>query len=71
MSISQLVKEAYHIMDSTPADIHPQNMLEDFTPLTKGQYPIFNKYPKFIVNYQVCMLIVVDVVVIVVKEDSF
>jgi len=57
MSIAQLMKEAYHIMDSSPADIHPQNMLDDFTPLTKGQYPIFNKYPKFIVDYQVCMLI--------------
>jgi len=48
-------------MDSTPADIHPQNVLEDFTPLTQGQYPIFNKYPKFIVDYQVCMLIVIRV----------
>ena len=61
MSIGQLMKEAYHIMDSTPADIHPQNVLEDFTPLTQGQYPIFNKYPKFIVDYQVCMLIVIRV----------
>ena len=59
MSIGQLMKEAYHIMDSTPADIHPQNVLEDFTPLTKGQYPIFNKYPKFVVDYQVSRLAVV------------
>jgi len=60
MSVGQLMKEAYHIMDSTPADIHPENVLEDFTPLTKGQYPIFNKYPKFIVDYQVssCSIII-------------
>jgi len=58
LSVGQLVNEAYHIMDSTPADIHPQNVLEDFSPLTKGQYPIFNKFPKFIVDYQVGRLIV-------------
>ena len=28
-------------------------MLEPFSPLTRGQYPIFNKYPKFVVDYQV------------------
>ena len=28
-------------------------MLEEFNALTKGQYPVFNKYPKFIVDYQV------------------
>ena len=54
------MKEAYHMMDSTPADIHPQNSLEDFTPLTQGQYPIFNKYPRFIVDYQVSNLTVVN-----------
>jgi len=54
------MKETYHIMDSTPTDIHPQNVLEDFTPLTKGQYPIFNKYPKFIVDYQVSASVVVS-----------
>ena len=53
MSVGQLITEAYHLMDATPADVHPQNLLEDFAPLTKGQYPIFNKYPKFIVDYQV------------------
>jgi hypothetical protein len=53
MSVNQLISEAYHLLDSTPADVHPQNALDDFCPLTKGQYPIFNKYPKFIVDYQV------------------
>lgn len=47
-----MIKEAYRIMDSTPSDIHPKNMLSDFTPLTKGQYPVFNHYPEFIVEYQ-------------------
>ncbi|XP_066479956.1 TBC1 domain family member 31 isoform X2 [Tiliqua scincoides] len=52
LDISAVIKEAYHLMECTPADIHPRRMLEDFVPLTKGQYPIFNKYPEFIVDYQ-------------------
>ncbi|MEQ2206572.1 hypothetical protein XENOCAPTIV_000101 [Xenoophorus captivus] len=27
-------------------------MLSDFTPLTSSQYPVFNQYPEFIVEYQ-------------------
>ncbi|KAM6457750.1 TBC1 domain family member 31 isoform 1-T1 [Liasis olivaceus] len=52
LDVSVVIREAYHLMDCTPPDIHPVRMLEDFVPLTKGQYPIFNKYPKFIVDYQ-------------------
>ncbi|XP_063183551.1 TBC1 domain family member 31 isoform X3 [Chroicocephalus ridibundus] len=52
LDISVVIKEAYHLMETTPLDIHPQRVLDDFIPLTKGQYPVFNKYPKFIVDYQ-------------------
>ncbi|XP_054671505.1 TBC1 domain family member 31 isoform X1 [Grus americana] len=52
LDINVVIKEAYHLMDATPLDIHPERMLDDFIPLTKGQYPVFNKYPKFIVDYQ-------------------
>ncbi|KAM3842051.1 TBC1 domain family member 31 [Vipera latastei] len=52
LDVSVVIREAYHLMECTPDDIHPVRMLEDFAPLTKGQYPIFNKYPKFIVDYQ-------------------
>ncbi|KFP91470.1 TBC1 domain family member 31, partial [Apaloderma vittatum] len=52
LDINTVIKKAYHLMENTPPDIHPQRMLDDFIPLTKGQYPIFNKYPKFIVDYQ-------------------
>ncbi|XP_077982423.1 TBC1 domain family member 31-like [Glandiceps talaboti] len=52
VEIGTILKEAYHLQESTPDDIHPVRMLDDFKPLTKGQYPIFNKYPKFIVDYQ-------------------
>lgn len=46
------MKEAYRLMSNTPADVHPKALLSDFTPLTTGQYPIFNQYPEFIVEYQ-------------------
>ncbi|XP_035172904.1 TBC1 domain family member 31 isoform X1 [Oxyura jamaicensis] len=52
LDINVVIKEAYHFMEATPPDIHPQRVLDDFIPLTKGQYPVFNKYPKFIVDYQ-------------------
>ncbi|NXQ83996.1 TBC31 protein, partial [Nyctibius grandis] len=52
LDINVVIKEAYHLMEATPLDIHPQRMLDDFIPLTKGQYPVFNKYPKFTVDYQ-------------------
>lgn len=47
-----MIREAYQLMGSTPEEIHPQNLLADFEPLTQGQYPIFNKYPTFVVEYR-------------------
>ncbi|XP_045899928.1 TBC1 domain family member 31 isoform X2 [Micropterus dolomieu] len=52
LDVGAMIKEAYRLMGNTPADIHPRTMLSDFTPLTKGQYPVFNHYPEFIVEYQ-------------------
>ncbi|XP_028281100.1 TBC1 domain family member 31 [Parambassis ranga] len=52
LDVGAMIKEAYRLMGSTPADIHPKTMLSDFTPLTAGQYPVFNHYPEFIVEYQ-------------------
>ncbi|KAK2844226.1 hypothetical protein Q5P01_010885 [Channa striata] len=52
LDMGAMIKEAYRLMSSTPSDIHPKTMLSDFTPLTKGQYPVFNHYPEFIVEYQ-------------------
>lgn len=52
LDVGAMINEAYRLMGSTPADIHPRTMLSDFTPLTKGQYPVFNHYPEFIVEYQ-------------------
>ncbi|XP_040900016.1 TBC1 domain family member 31 [Toxotes jaculatrix] len=52
LDVGAMIKEAYRLLSSTPADIHPRTILSDFTPLTKGQYPVFNHYPEFIVEYQ-------------------
>ncbi|WAR11356.1 TBC31-like protein [Mya arenaria] len=53
VDLKHVLREAYRIMDATPDNIHPRNTLDNFQPLTRGQYPVFNKYPKFIVDYQV------------------
>ncbi|XP_034553747.1 TBC1 domain family member 31 [Notolabrus celidotus] len=52
LDVGAMIKEAYRLMGSTPADIHPKTLFSDFTPLSKGQYPVFNHYPEFIVEYQ-------------------
>ncbi|KAB0338826.1 hypothetical protein FD755_025137, partial [Muntiacus reevesi] len=52
LDISAVIREVYRLLDTTPTDIHPDNMLDAFVALTKGQYPVFNQYPKFIVDYQ-------------------
>nr|XP_012598767.1 TBC1 domain family member 31 isoform X2 [Microcebus murinus] len=52
LDISVVIREVYHLMETTPTDIHPNSMLDAFVALTKGQYPVFNQYPKFIVDYQ-------------------
>ena len=53
VDIGAVIQEAYHLQKTTPAALNPERMLGSFEPLTKGTYPVFNKYPKFIVDYQV------------------
>ncbi|UJR25384.1 hypothetical protein I4U23_006732 [Adineta vaga] len=51
--LQTILTEAYRLSEVTPVDIDPKRMIESFQPLTRGQYPVFNKYPKFIINYQI------------------
>ena len=44
------------MQEATPNELHPQETLGQFTRLTQGTYPVFNKYPKYIVDYQVSMM---------------
>lgn len=53
VDVGAVIREAYHLQKITPTELHPEKMLGSFEPLTKGTYPVFNKYPKFIVDYQV------------------
>nr|XP_035133438.1 TBC1 domain family member 31 isoform X12 [Callithrix jacchus] len=52
LDINVVIRQVYHLMETTPTAIHPDSMLHVFVALTKGQYPVFNQYPKFIVDYQ-------------------
>ena len=57
VDLGHVLREAYRLMDATPGDIHPRSGPTDqYRPLTHGQYPVFNKYPKFIVDYQVTLM---------------
>ncbi|CAF2035987.1 unnamed protein product [Rotaria magnacalcarata] len=53
ISVQTILTEAYRLSEVTPVDIDPKRMIESFQPLTRAQYPVFNKYPKFIVDYQI------------------
>ena len=48
-----VIAEAYRISMTTPKNIDPIKILDEFQPIAVGEtYPIYNKYPKFIVDYQ-------------------
>lgn len=40
-------------MQTTPGDLDPCKILHPFEPLTIGTYPVFNKRPRFISDYQI------------------
>merc|ERR1712034_133930 len=48
---ASVIREAYRICSATPDKINPSHTLESFVPLTQDQYPVFDKYPKFVVDY--------------------
>ena len=52
LDVGVVIQEAYRMQETTPPDIHPEKLLESLVPLTRGTYPVFNRYPKFIVDYQ-------------------
>jgi hypothetical protein len=47
-----LLNEAKRMQKTTPDEIDPCKLLNDFEPLSKGTYPVFNKRPSFISDYQ-------------------
>ena len=52
VSVNHLLGESFKMHQTTPADLDPCKLLASFDPLTKGTYPVFNKRPRFISDYQ-------------------
>ncbi|KAI9105257.1 hypothetical protein DFS34DRAFT_598702 [Phlyctochytrium arcticum] len=52
VSTIQVLKAAYKIKNSTPDALCPLTFIHSFEPLPQKEYPVFNAYPDFIVNYQ-------------------
>lgn len=53
VDLNAIIRETYHLMECTPENDETQSVMECFNPLPKGMaYPVFNKYPEFIVDYQ-------------------
>jgi len=52
LSVHHLLQESNRMQQTTPADLDPCKMLDTYEPLSKGTYPVFNKRPRFITDYQ-------------------
>lgn len=52
LSVHHLLQESNRMMQTTPAELDPCKLLNSFEPLSKGTYPVFNKRPRFITDYQ-------------------
>ena len=53
LDIGAVLREAYRLMECTPSEVDPKSNMKVFAPIPISEtYPIFNKYPKFIVDYQ-------------------
>jgi hypothetical protein len=51
-SVAKIIQKAYSIQSNTPKALDPASHIQAFKPCNVGEYPIFNQYPQFIVNYQ-------------------
>ncbi|KAI8915528.1 hypothetical protein BC831DRAFT_432109 [Entophlyctis helioformis] len=54
-NVTRILHKAYDLQSMTPDSVSPATFLAPFTPCIRGEYPVFNKYPEFIVNYQTHM----------------
>ncbi|TPX40312.1 hypothetical protein SeMB42_g04226 [Synchytrium endobioticum] len=55
VALSSVLSLAYRLRRTTPEQLSPATFLEAFVPIPRGQYPVFNRFPKFVVDYQVRM----------------
>jgi len=53
LDVKVVISEAYRMASCTPKNIDPLKLMSEFEAMSKGEtYPIFNKFPHFIVDYQ-------------------
>ncbi|KAI9002277.1 WD40-repeat-containing domain protein, partial [Gaertneriomyces semiglobifer] len=52
VTVSSVLQCAYEMEATTLTTISLAQLFHPFEPLNKGEYPVFNAYPEFIVNYQ-------------------
>lgn len=50
MNINEVIELTYILHRDTPSEIHPPRT--QLIPLPRGTYPVFNKYPTYVVNFQ-------------------
>jgi hypothetical protein len=51
--MKRFISKIYMLCNKTRKEVHPRQYLTAFKPLEKGSYPVFNQYPKFIIDYKV------------------
>nr|XP_022920758.1 TBC1 domain family member 31 [Onthophagus taurus] len=52
VDIKKLISKSYQLLESTENIFHPRRYLNNFTKLDDNVYPIFNAYPKAVLDYQ-------------------
>ncbi|RKO82738.1 hypothetical protein BDK51DRAFT_30230, partial [Blyttiomyces helicus] len=52
ISVAHLLEAAYKLGTVTPVTVSPATFFSPFAPVLKGQYPVFDRFPEFVVDYQ-------------------
>jgi len=52
IDMKKFISTTYMLCSKTSKEVHPRQYLTAFRPLEKGSYPIFNQYPKFVIDYK-------------------
>ncbi|TPX37151.1 hypothetical protein SmJEL517_g01058 [Synchytrium microbalum] len=55
VALTTVMNLAYRLRRTSPPQHCPSTFLEPFIPISHGQYPIYNRFPKFVIDYQVRM----------------
>ncbi|XP_023714197.1 TBC1 domain family member 31 isoform X2 [Cryptotermes secundus] len=52
VDMKRFISKTYMLCNKTRKEVHPRQYLSAFKPLEKNSYPVFNQYPKFIIDYK-------------------